>query len=115
MQVAVLRAEGLEVGEVSEGGGEGFRVGEVEVGEIQIDEVCEVAECGRNASLQGCGRKRESERGLETGLKWRVEKKPRPTTCYTVKSALCIYIYEIWEITRVSEKGKSNLDSSPSE
>ena len=76
MQVAVLQAESFEVGEVSEGGGEGFRVGEVEVGEVQKGEVREVAECRRNASLQRCGRKRESESGLETGLRWGVEKKP---------------------------------------
>ena len=88
MQFAVQQAEGSEVGEVSEGGGEGFRVGEIKVGEIQKDEVCEIAECGRNASLQGCGRERESGRGLETGLKWRVEKKPRPVMCYSPKSAL---------------------------
>ena len=42
----------MEVGEVSERGGEGLRVGEDEVGEIEMDEVCEVAECRGNAFLQ---------------------------------------------------------------
>ena len=52
MQVAVLQIESLEVGEVSERGGEGLRVGEDEVGEIEIEEVCEISECRGNASLQ---------------------------------------------------------------
>ena len=43
MQFAVLQIESLEVGEVSERGGEGLRVGEVEAGEIEMDEVCEIA------------------------------------------------------------------------